>query len=309
MSILVVGSVAFDDVTTPFGRVERALGGSATYFAAAASFFAPVRMVAVVGEDFDDHELDFLRARAVDTRGITREKGQTFRWSGSYGEEMGDATTLTTLLNVFQDFRPEIPEAYRDARYVFLANIDPELQISVLDQVRDPELVVCDTMNFWISGRREALVRLLPRVDVFVLNESEAKMLAGEANPIRAARAIERMGPKRVVMKLGEYGVQLLGNGKVYRLPAYPVEEVVDPTGAGDSFAGGFVGYMAETGDHSFEGMHRALLAGAVCASFDVESFSMDRLRVVDRLAVDRRCRDLEHIAGWAWAQSVVHRR
>jgi sugar/nucleoside kinase (ribokinase family) len=309
MSILVVGSVAFDDVTTPFGRAERALGGSATYFAAAASFFAPVRMVAVVGQDFGDDELDFLRARGVDTRGVTREKGKTFRWSGSYGEEMGDATTHATLLNVFQDFRPEIPEAYRDSRCVFLANIDPELQISVLDQVRSPELVVCDTMNFWISGRREALVRLLPRVDVFVLNETEAKMLAGEANPIRAARAIERMGPRRVVMKLGEYGVQLLGDGKVYRLPAYPVEEVVDPTGAGDTFAGGFVGWMAETGDHSFEGMHRALLAGAVCASFNVESFSMDRLRAVDRLAVDRRCRDLEHIAGWAWAHSVVHRR
>jgi len=306
VSILVVGSVAYDDVETPFGKVERALGGSATYFASAASLFAPVRMVAVVGEDFDRGSLAFLEKRGVDTSGVTVAEGETFRWSGSYGEEMGDATTHATLLNVFQDFRPEIPESFRDSRFVFLANIDPELQLSVLDQVRKPELVVCDTMNFWIHGKREALLRLLERVDVFLLNESEAKMLADVSSPIRAARIIEGMGPRRIVMKLGEYGVQLLGDGKVYRLPAYPVEEVRDPTGAGDSFAGGFVGFLAESGDLSFEGMHRALLAGAVCASFNVESFSMDRLREVDRRAVDRRCRDLEHICGWAWNHAAV---
>jgi sugar/nucleoside kinase (ribokinase family) len=309
MSILVVGSVAFDDVATPYGKVERALGGSATFFSTAASFFAPVRVVAVVGEDFDDKQLDFLRERNVDTGGITREPGETFRWSGSYGEEMGDAETLATFLNVFQNFRPEIPAAYRDSKYVFLANIDPELQLQVLDQVEKPELVVCDTMNFWISGKRDALVKLLERVDVFVLNESEAKMLAGETNPIRAAKAIAAMGPKRVVMKLGEYGVQLLGDGKVYRLPAYPVMEVHDPTGAGDTFAGGFVGSLCESGDHSFEGMHRALLAGTVCASFNVESFSMERLRSIDRQAVDERCRDLEHVAGWSWNHSPVSSR
>lgn len=308
MSILVVGSVAYDDVETPFGKVERALGGSATYFASAASLFAPVRMVAVVGGDFDRSSLEFLHRRGVDTAGVTRAPGETFRWSGSYGEDMGDATTHATLLNVFQDFRPEIPESFRDSRYVFLANIDPELQLSVLDQVRKPELVVCDTMNFWIHGKREELVRLLERVDVFLLNETEAKMLAEVPSPIRAARIIEGMGPRRIVMKLGEYGVQLLGDGRIYRLPAYPVEEVRDPTGAGDSFAGGFVGYMAESGDHSFEGMHRALLAGAVCASFNVESFSVDRLREVDRLAVDRRCRDLEHICGWAWDHAALRR-
>jgi sugar/nucleoside kinase (ribokinase family) len=306
MSILVVGSVAFDDVTTPYGKVERALGGSATFFAAAASFFAPVRMVAVVGRDFDDRSLDFLRARGVDTAGVTREDGETFRWAGTYGEEMGDATTLATFLNVFQDFRPSIPESYRDSRYVFLANIDPELQLQVLDQVQRPELVVCDTMNFWISGKRDALRKLLERVDVFVLNESEARMLADETNPIRAARAIGRMGPRRVVMKLGEYGVQLLGEGKVYRLPAYPVTEVHDPTGAGDTFAGGFVGSLCESGDHSFEGMHRALLAGNVCASFNVEAFSMERLRSLDRQSLDERCRELEHIAGWSWNHSGV---
>jgi sugar/nucleoside kinase (ribokinase family) len=219
---------------------------------------------------------------------------------------MGDATTHATFLNVFQDFRPEIPESYRASDYVFLANIDPELQLRVLDQVTSPKLVICDTMNFWIEGKRDALRKLLERVDVFVLNETEAKMLADDANPIRAARAVEAMGPRRVVVKLGEYGVQLLGDGKVYRLPAYPVDEVRDPTGAGDTFAGGFVGRLAETGDHSFEGMHRALLAGTVCASFNVESFSMERLRDLDRAAVDERCRILEHVAGWSWSGAVT---
>jgi sugar/nucleoside kinase (ribokinase family) len=302
MGILVVGSVALDTVTTPHGRVELALGGSATYFSAAATFFVPVAIVAVVGEDFDPSELDFLKARGVDTAGIAVEKGETFRWVGSYGEEMADATTHATLLNVFQNFRPRIPSSYRREDFVFLANIDPELQLSVLDQVRKPKLVVCDTMNFWISGKREALLRLLPRVDIIVLNEAEAKELAGEENPIRAARAIERMGPERVIVKLGEYGVMLVGDGKIYRLPAYPVEEVRDPTGAGDSFAGGFMGWLAETRDLSFEGMHRALLAGAVAASFTVEAFSVERLRAIDRASIDARCRELEHIAGWTWS-------
>lgn len=301
MSILVVGSIAFDTVRTPLGEVEDALGGSATFFAAAARFFAPVKIVAVVGEDFESSALDFLRRDGVDTAGVVVAKGRTFRWIGSYGDEMGDATTHATLLNVFQEFRPKIPRAWRREPYVFLANIDPELQLSVLDQMERPELVVCDTMNFWISGKREALLALLPRVHVFVCNEREAKELAEDANPIRAARAILRMGPSRVIVKLGEYGVMLVGGDKIYRLPAFPVEDIHDPTGCGDAFAGGFVGKLAETRDHSFEGMHRALLAGAVCASFNVESFSMERLKQIDRQAIEQRCRELEHIAGWTW--------
>lgn len=237
MSILVVGSVAFDTVSTPFGRAEEALGGSATYFSAAASMFAPVRIVAVVGTDFDAASLDFLRARGVDTSGLVTAPGDTFRWSGSYDDAMGDATTHATHLNVFQGFRPEIPEALRNERFVFLANIDPDLQMSVLDQVAKPELVVCDTMNFWIHGKRDALVRLLERVDVLVVNETEAKDLTGETNPVRAARRILQMGPSRVVVKLGAYGAMLVGEGGLYRLPAYPVEDVRDPTGAGDTFA------------------------------------------------------------------------
>ena len=306
MSILVVGSVAYDDVTTPYGKAERALGGSATYFSAAASFFSPVKIVAVVGEDFDPAELDFLRKRGVDTSGLMVAKGETFRWAGSYGKEMGDATTHATLLNVFQDFDPEIPEAHRKEPFVFLANIDPVLQLKVLDQVEKPRLVVCDTMNFWIAGKRLELEELMQRVDVFVINETEAKDLSGQSNPIRAARRILEMGPKYVVVKLGEYGVILMGGDEIYRLPAYPVEEVHDPTGAGDTFAGGFVGQLAETGDVSFEGMHRALLPGPVPASFTVVAFSTRGLQEIDRAAIDARCRRLEQIAGWTWNGGLV---
>jgi sugar/nucleoside kinase (ribokinase family) len=306
MSILVVGSVAHDTVTTPFGRVEGALGGSATYFSAAASFFAPVKIVAVVGADFDLASLEFLRQRGVDTSGLRVVPGRTFHWAGSYGADMGDATTLATELNVFQDFRPVISEAHRRDPYLFLANIDPDLQMSVLDQMERPRLVVCDTMNFWIHGKPKSLERLLERVDVLVINAAEAKDLSGETNVVRAARGVRAMGPGRVVVKLGEHGVMLVGEDRIYRLPAYPVEEVRDPTGAGDSFAGGFVGFLAESGDLGFEGMHRALLAGTVCASFDVEAFSMDRLRELSRRDVDARCRDLEHIAGWTWSSRLV---
>jgi len=306
MSILVVGSVAYDTVSTPHGKVQDALGGSATYFSAAAALFAPVRIVAVVGEDFDHSQLEFLRERGVDTSGIVVEPGATFRWSGSYGAEMGDATTLDTQLNVFQEFRPSIPDTHRREPFVFLANIDPELQLAVLEQVEKPRLVVCDTMNFWISGKRRELEALLQRVDVFVLNETEARDLAGESNPVRAARRILALGPSRVVIKLGEYGVLLVAEDGIFRLPAFPVEDVRDPTGAGDTFAGGFVGYLAETGDLSFEGLHRALLAGTVSASFNVEAFSLDRLREIDRARVQERCRELERIAGWAWSQRLV---
>lgn len=299
MSILVVGSVAYDTVSTPFGKVEDALGGSATYFSAAAGLFAPVRIVAVVGGDFDHGQLDFLRARGVDTTGIQVAEGETFRWSGSYGTEMGDATTLDTRLNVFENFRPDVPASHRAEDYVFLANIDPALQLSVLEQVDRPKLVICDTMNFWIHGKRADLEKLLKKVNIFVLNETEAKDLAGERNVVRAARRILEMGPSRVVVKLGEYGAMLVAEEGILRMPAFPVEDVCDPTGAGDTFAGGFVGHLAESGDHSPEGLHRALLAGAVAASFNVEAFSLERLRSLGRPEVEGRCRELERIAGW----------
>ncbi len=306
MGILVVGSVAFDDVATPFGEVEKALGGSATYFSTAASFFTPVTIVAVVGDDFRSSDLEFLRERGVDTSGIVVQPGETFRWSGSYGDDMGDATTRATHLNVFQDFRPEVPAAHRAEDYVFLANIDPDLQMTVLDQVTKPKLVFCDTMNFWIGGKRDSLLKLLERVDVFVLNETEAKDLVGERNVVKAARSILGMGPSRVVVKQGEFGVMLVTADEVLRLPAFPVEEVRDPTGCGDTFAGGFVGFLAETGDHSPEGFHRALVAGTVAASFNVESFSMGRLREIDRAMIDARSAELEKVAGWRWAPRPV---
>lgn len=300
MGILVVGSVAYDTIETPVGRAEDVLGGSATYFATAASFFTPVKIVAVVGKDFPGDQLDFLRARGVDTSGVVAADGETFRWTGSYGEEMGDATTHATFLNVFQDFDPEIPATHQGEDIVFLANIDPSLQMKVLDQVKSPKLVVCDTMNFWISGKRPELEELIRRVDVLVINEGEAKDLAHEPNVVRAARRILEMGPKYLVVKLGEYGVLLMGENQIYRLPAYPVEEVYDPTGAGDTFAGGFLGRLCETGDFSIQSMHRALIAGTVCASFTVEAFSQERLREIDRAGLDERCRHLEQIAGWA---------
>lgn len=306
MGILVVGSVAHDTVETPFGRVDEALGGSATYFSAAASFFAPVKIVAVVGSDFHHGGLEFLRGRGVDTSGIAVASGKTFRWTGSYGSEMGDATTLATFLNVFQDFRPQVPPSHQREPFVFLANIDPELQSSVLDQMEKPRLVVCDTMNFWIDGKRQELLQLLPRVDVLVVNEREVKELTRETNLVRAARRALEMGPSRVVVKLGQHGVMLVGDGAIFRLPAYPVEEVRDPTGAGDTFAGGFVGYLAQHGDLGFESMHRALLAGTVCASFTVEAFSLDRLRELSRADIERRSRELERIAGWTWASRLV---
>jgi sugar/nucleoside kinase (ribokinase family) len=293
MGILVVGSIAYDTIHTPTATIESALGGSATYFSTAASLFAPVKIVAVVGSDFAHEDLDFLRERGVDTSGVAVAAGGTFRWIGSYGEEMGDATTHATLLNVFADFRPVIPEEFCNEGYVFLANIDPELQLSVLEQVERPRLVICDTMNFWIEGKREALLELLKRVDVLVINETEARLLAGESDLAAAARRVLELGPTRLVVKCGCAGVLLFADGEVERLPAYPVADVRDPTGAGDSFAGGFVGALAESGDVSPAGMRRALLCGTATASFAIEAFSVERLREIDRATVERRCEEL----------------
>jgi hypothetical protein len=232
---------------------------------------------------------------------VEHAEGESFRWKGKYSYDLQSRETLETRLGVFAQFQPKLPTDFRNAEYLFLGNIDPDLQLGVLRQVERPKLVVCDTMNCWISGKLDALKRLIERVDVFVLNETEAKELAGESNPIRAARKILTMGPTRVVVKLGEYGAMLVGDGEIYRLPAFPVESVCDPTGAGDTFAGGFLGHLAETGDLSLEGMHRGLLTGAVAASFTVEKFSVARLQEIDRSDIDDRCRQLEKVAGWAW--------
>ena len=279
MSILVVGSVAFDSVETPFCKMDNLLGGSATYFSTSASFFTDVNLVAVVGEDFPQEHLDFFTSRNIDLRGLSRETGKTFHWKGRYGYDLNEAETLETHLNVFQTFHPHIPEEYKDAEYLILANIDPELQMEVLGQVRNPRVVACDTMNFWISSKPEALKKVIERVDFFIINEGEARQLSGEANLVKAARKILGFGAKNLIVKRGEYGVLMFTGSSIFAAPAYPLEEVFDPTGAGDTFAGGFMGYLANTGDTSEEGIRQAIIFGSVMASFNVEDFSLNRLK------------------------------
>ena len=249
MSILVVGSVAFDTVTTPFGQATEVLGGSATYFAAAASFFTDVRMVAVVGQDFPEEHLDFLRKRNVDLRGLRRAPGKTFRWVGEYGFDLNEARTLDTQLNVFADFAPAIPEEYRDSEVVFLANIDPDLQREVLSQVRRPALIAADTMNYWIKGKPDSLRQTLAMVDMLVINEAETRQLAGEPNLVHAAQKVRALGPRAVVIKRGEYGALLFHEGGWFSAPALPLEAIRDPTGAGDTFAAAFLSEYVQSGD------------------------------------------------------------
>ena len=279
MSLLAVGSVALDSVETPFGRREEVLGGSASFFSVCASFFGPVRLVAVVGEDFPEQHVQFLAGRGIDLAGLSRRPGRTFRWKGRYEFDLNQAHTLDTQLNVFADFRPDLPAAFRDSRYVFLGNIDPELQGQVLDQVREPRFVAADTMNFWITSKREALLRTLKRVDMLFVNDAEARQLAGEHNMVKAARRIQSHGPRAVVIKRGEYGALFFSGDHVFASSAYPLPAVFDPTGAGDSFAGGFMGYLARSGREDADVMRRAMVLGGVLASFSVEQFSLDRLR------------------------------
>jgi len=277
--LLVVGSVALDSVETPFGKVQEALGGSATYFAYSASFFTQVRLVAAVGEDFPESHRRLLADRGVDTAGLKTAKGRTFRWTGQYGYDLNEAKTLDTQLNVFATFRPTLDDGLRTAPFLFLANIDPELQHDVLHQMKErPRLVALDTMNFWIQGKQAALRRVLAEVDVVTINDGEARQLASEPNLVRAARAIAGMGPRTVVVKRGEYGALMLTDGAFFFVPAYPLESVYDPTGAGDTFAGGFMGYLAAQERVDAGAMRRALVYGSVMASFTVEDFSLKRL-------------------------------
>jgi sugar/nucleoside kinase (ribokinase family) len=303
MSILVVGSVAFDSVETPFGKMDNVLGGSATYFSTSASFFTDVNLVGVVGDDFPKEHMDFLASRNIDLRGLSREQGKTFHWKGRYGYDLNEAQTLETHLNVFETFRPRVPEEYRDAEYLILANIDPELQMEVLSQVRKPRVIACDTMNFWISSKPEALKKVIERVDFFIINEGEARQLSGEANLVKAARKILGFGAKNLIIKRGEYGVLLFAGDSIFAAPAYPLEEVFDPTGAGDTFAGGFMGYLANTGDLSAEGIRKAIVFGSVMASFNVEDFSLNRLKRLTYEEIEDRYkqfRQMTHFAGLA---------
>lgn len=292
MKIVVIGSMAFDTVETPFGRAESVLGGSATFFAVAASFFAPVAVVAVVGEDFPEAELDFLRSRGIDVEGVEIARGgRTFRWTGKYHEDMNLRDTLDLQLNVFASFQPKLPESYKDAEICFLSTIHPDLQKEVRRQLRAPKLVGADTMTHWIQETRDGLVELLRDVEVLTVNDEEARLLSGEKNVVRAARALLAMGPKSVLIKRGEYGVLHFAADSVFAVPAYPLEQVFDPTGAGDAFAGGLIGWMAKTGDFSPAGVRRAVVYGSVMASFVVEDFSLNRLRQLGPEDVERRYR------------------
>jgi len=295
--LLVVGSVAFDAVKTPFGQRERALGGSATYFSVSASYFTDVAVIAVVGEDFDASSQAIFQKHGIDTDGLERRPGKTFFWSGEYGENLNEARTLETELNVFQDFAPKLPEHYRNTEFLFLANIDPELQRDVMGQVKSPGLVACDTMNYWIEGKPEALRRTLESVDIVVINDAEAKQLAGRSNIVAAARDIMAIGPGTIVVKRGEYGVVMFSGKDCFGLPALPVENVVDPTGAGDTFAGGFMGYLASCGTAGQEALRKAVVYGSVMASFNIEAFSQERLSSLTRQDIDSRFREFADMA------------
>jgi sugar/nucleoside kinase (ribokinase family) len=296
IDILVVGSVAFDSVETPFGKVEDVLGGSAIYFSVAASFFARVGIVAVVGEDFPVLYLDFLKERNIDIRGIRRMKGNTFRWKGRYGFDLNEAITLDTKLNVFENFHPEIPEEYRDAEYVFLANINPELQLRVLEQVKRPKLVALDTMNFWIEGKQNKLREAVGRADVFIINEAEAREFAQEPNLVKAAKKIISLGPKTLIVKRGGYGALMFHEDSVFSAPAYPLEFIYDPTGAGDTFAGGFMGYLANTRNADNGIIRQAIVFGSVMASFNVEDFSLNRMKHLTYPEIEKRFREFKRL-------------
>ncbi len=288
--LLVVGSLALDTIETQNSRREEVLGGAACYASFAASFFAPVRLVGVVGSDFPLAHEALLRSRNVDLAGLERASGRTFRWAGRYAADFNNRTTLDTQLNVFETFRPRLPPAYADSAFVFLANIDPVLQSEVLGQVRRPRFVACDTMNFWISGKQADLVRVLKRVNMVLLNDEEARQLSGKDNLRAAARVIRGMGPGAVVIKRGDAGALFFSQDGVFAAPAFPLETVVDPTGAGDSFAGGCMGWLARTGDISSAGIRTALVVGSALASFCVEDFSLDRFRTIDETAIRARC-------------------
>jgi sugar/nucleoside kinase (ribokinase family) len=291
MSLLVVGSVALDTIETPFGKVEDTIGGSGTFFSAAASLFGPVQLVAVVGDDYPMQQLEFLKQRGVDLSGLEQAKGESFRWSGVYSFDLNNRETLETRLGVFADFSPRIPPAFRNASWVFLGNIDPTLQLDVLDQVESPKLVACDTMNFWISSRRDALLKLLERVDLLLVNDSEARELSGNHNLLRAARWIQARGPEMVIVKKGEHGAILFTRDMVFFAPGYPLEDVFDPTGAGDAFAGGFMGYLARAGSVSQDDLRRAMIYGAAMGSFAVEKFGVERMTTLTPVEIQERVR------------------
>ena len=306
MSVLVVGSVALDSVETPFGQVTEVLGGSAVYFSVAASRFTNVRLVAVVGKDFPDEYIQLLRERGVDRAGLQIVDGRTFRWVGSYDYDLNVTHTHDTQLNVFGDFHPVLPDTYRDSRLLFLANIHPDLQYEVLRQMPQAELTMMDTMNFWIEGARESLLRVMREVDIVTMNESEARMLTGKSNLVVAAGEILKLGPKILLVKKGEYGAVMFSEHGYFVAPAYPLEEVIDPTGAGDSFAGGFLGYLARAGSIDGPTLRRAVIYGSVVASFAVADFSVGRLKTMTEADIRQRYEEFRQFTLFESAEARV---
>ncbi len=298
MTLLVVGSTAFDTIETPHGKAERCLGGSSTYFGLAARLFTPVRLVSVIGEDFPDEHRQLLADRDVCLDGLEVKPGKTFSWHGRYSADMNDRDTIDVQLNTFGAFEPKVPEHYRNTPFVFLANGAPATQLSVVEQMDNPRFVVADTMDLWIDIQKDGLLNLLQQIDGIILNDSEVKQLTGESNLIAAGNATLALGPKLVIVKKGEHGCFVFSNFFHYALPAYPTETVVDPTGAGDSFAGGFMGYLANCDQISLANMKRAVGYGTVTASLNVEGFGVDRLADTDRATVERRFQELMQFVG-----------
>lgn len=296
MEILVVGSVALDHIRTPFGEVEQVLGGSATYFSCAASYFSPVKVVGVVGTDFPKKQLELLKNRQINLDGLQKIKGKTFRWKGYYEYDLNTAHTLETQLNVFEHFRPRLPKHYRESEIIFLANIDPDLQLSVLKQTKKPKLIAADTMNFWIEKKPDSLKKILSLVDLVLMNDSEARELVGTYHLVKAAQTIISWGPKIVIFKKGEHGALMFTDSSFFAAPAYPLEKIKDPTGAGDSFAGGFLGYLAKTEDFSEQNLRKAVVYGSVMASFDVEGFSIERTANLSWEEINLRFRQFKEI-------------
>jgi sugar/nucleoside kinase (ribokinase family) len=300
MTLLVVGSIALDSIFTPFGETADALGGSAVYFSVAGSLLHPVQVVGVVGSDYPVSELERLAPRGIDWSGVEHAAGESFRWKGKYSYDLQSRETLETRLGVFADFQPKLPDAFRSAKFLFLGNIDPELQLGVLGQVRRPELVVCDTMNYWIQSKKPQLLELLSRVDVLMVNDGEARELSGDWNIHRAGRWILAHGPKRVVIKQGEHGALLIEPARTFYVPAFPLENVFDPTGAGDAFAGGFMAYLARTGSVSDDNIRRAMVVGATMGSYAVEQFGIrgfERVTLADVGARVKAFTDLTHVS------------
>lgn len=290
MSLLAVGSVAFDDLETPAGKREKVLGGSASYFSLCAGNFHPVQVVAVVGEDFGPEQYRVFEGRPINLDGLTKKQGKSFHWKGVYGQDLNEAKTLETHLNVFQDFHPELPETYRNSQYLFLGNIDPILQMDVVKQMaKKPAWIALDTMNYWINGSRSSLLKVLKEVDILLVNEAELRSLAGERNLMRAQRIVSSLGPRILVVKRGEYGAALFAPDGVFFSPAFPLDNVEDPTGAGDTFAGGFLGHLADSGKTDIETLKKAVVTGSVMASFTVEKFGTERLQVLSSGEIKQR--------------------